>query len=213
MMNNRLGTLTAVVMTVMLSVAGCGGRQSQPIAPGPAGMALEQTDRSVVFDIQPVSTRGTAPPDSKTWLASYRAGGKVAKFRIEMTLPKLSPKSPVAFGNGVFYRESGSDPSVLLQDLKTALQASQPVPAAKKVAKLTFRTAILGLKLSQDSVKPTIAGAFASNPPGDWIATKLFFNEDDEVFLNLNPATGKGEFSLKDPDYGDAVVRALASVL
>jgi hypothetical protein len=36
---------------------------------------------------------------------------------------------------------------------------------------------------------------------------------DTEVFLNLSPATRKGEFSIKDPDYGNAVLAALATVL
>jgi len=34
-----------------------------------------------------------------------------------------------------------------------------------------------------------------------------------EVFLNLNPALGKGEFSIKDPEYGDGVLQELAKVL
>jgi hypothetical protein len=34
-----------------------------------------------------------------------------------------------------------------------------------------------------------------------------------EVYLNLNPVLGKGEFSIKDPDYGDGVLLELAKVL
>jgi len=33
------------------------------------------------------------------------------------------------------------------------------------------------------------------------------------VFFNLNPVLGKGQFSIKDADYGDIVLRQLSSVL
>jgi hypothetical protein len=46
---------------------------------------------------------------------------------------------------------------------------------------------------------------------------KLFLgNEDEEpgeVYLNLNAKDGVGEFSIKDSDYGVAVMRQLVKVL
>jgi hypothetical protein len=45
---------------------------------------------------------------------------------------------------------------------------------------------------------------------------KIFIGDGDqqgEVFLNLNPVLRKGQFSIKDPDYGDIVLAQLASVL
>ena len=43
---------------------------------------------------------------------------------------------------------------------------------------------------------------------------KIFLAGDQsEVFLNLNPTTNKGEFSIKDVDYGDVVIAELAKVL
>ena len=43
---------------------------------------------------------------------------------------------------------------------------------------------------------------------------KIFFGDDEaEVFLNANPVSGKAEFSIKDPDYGDQVLAELAKVL
>jgi len=38
-------------------------------------------------------------------------------------------------------------------------------------------------------------------------------SDDGEVFLNINRIDGKGEFSIKDSDYGDYVLNALAKVL
>jgi hypothetical protein len=59
-------------------------------------------------------------------------------------------------------------------------------------------------------------GGFAENPRGDWTAMKLFLGkgEDEaEIFFNINAVAGQGEFSIKDEDYGDAVLKELASVL
>jgi hypothetical protein len=54
---------------------------------------------------------------------------------------------------------------------------------------------------------------FCAAPPGDWIATKLFLSEEGgEVFLNLNRARVVAEFSAKDSDYAESVLRELAKV-
>ena len=46
------------------------------------------------------------------------------------------------------------------------------------------------------------------------MGSKLFFgNGDAELFLNLNQAIQKGEFSMKDPDYGDYLIAQLARIL
>jgi len=60
------------------------------------------------------------------------------------------------------------------------------------------------------------SGGFSEKPRGSWTAMKIFLEAGDqegEVFLNLNPELGKGEFSIKDEDYGDFVVAQLAKVL
>lgn len=45
---------------------------------------------------------------------------------------------------------------------------------------------------------------------------KIFIGEgkhEGDVFLNLNPVIKKGQFSIKDSDYGDIVLAQLAQVL
>jgi len=45
---------------------------------------------------------------------------------------------------------------------------------------------------------------------------KIFIGEGEQegdVFLNLNPVIKKGQFSIKDADYGDTVLAQLARVL
>jgi hypothetical protein len=57
-------------------------------------------------------------------------------------------------------------------------------------------------------------GRFSGNPAGEWVNMKIFLaNDEGEVFLNLNPTSNKGEFSIKDVDYGDVVIAELAKVL
>jgi hypothetical protein len=36
--------------------------------------------------------------------------------------------------------------------------------------------------------------------------------DEGEVLLNLNPVLGRGEFSIKDEDYGDYLLRQFAKV-
>ncbi|WP_416492478.1 hypothetical protein [Variovorax sp. tm] len=58
------------------------------------------------------------------------------------------------------------------------------------------------------------SSGFSSVPAGDWIAGKLYFDDGAaEVYMNLNPKEGIGEFSVKDAVYAEKVLRALASVL
>ena len=53
-----------------------------------------------------------------------------------------------------------------------------------------------------------------ANPPGNWIVTKAFLADGTaEVYLNLDPADGIGEFALKDEEYAQTVLRELETVL
>jgi hypothetical protein len=150
-----------------------------------------------------------------TWLASYDSGGKKAQFRIEITIPKAK-REGFAFGTGAFYHDTNSSSSVLLADLAKMLQAKKPVPCPTTTNKLSFATAILGENASKGNGKDSLAGSFTSDPKGDWTVLKVFLPDGDnegEVFLNLNSKLRKGEFTIKDPDYGDTVVLELARVL
>lgn len=64
---------------------------------------------------------------------------------------------------------------------------------------------------------PSVTFTYADLGEQDhWRMIKLFFGEGDgesEVFLNLNPTLRQGQFSIKDSDYGDAVLAELAKVL
>jgi len=169
--------------------------------------AYVQDANSVGFDIAPAKVaNGTSQ-----WFATYASQGKTAKFRIELDPDKPAANTSFKFGKGRFVAEQGSDATVLLADLKKALEAKAVPAKVRRSSTLPFTYAILGENQSQAS-----EGGFNTNPPGNWTAMKIFLGdgeEEAEVFLNLNPAIKKGQFSIKDPDYGDDLLKYLAKVL
>jgi len=172
-------------------------------------------DASVPFEI-------VQQPEQKgetDLLATYSSHGKVAKFRIETaTTPVPDTSSSVGFnlqmGHGRFVAEPGSDASVMLADLKKVLEAKVLPTKVKRASALGFTFAILGRNQSRSP-----NGGFNDKPAGDWNAYKIFIGgehddtDEGEVFLNFNLVEKKGEFSIKDPDYGDFVLAKLATVL
>jgi hypothetical protein len=166
---------------------------------------------SVGFDVK--LERGS--PDLKQptlWLATHKSKGHVATFRVELSDATGKPAGgpiPFTFGKGRFISEPGSDSGELMQALKKALQAKTLPAKAKRVKELPFEFVVLGIGGHREP-----DGSFDSKKKGTWIALKLFLgNDQGEVFLNLDPVSGKGEFSIKDSDYGDYVVNRLAQVL
>ena len=169
---------------------------------------------AVVFDLKLMPGQGNSA-DMQVYDCSYISRGKTARFRLQFSYgPQLkdSPKDfPMYPASGKFIAVPGSESSAILEDLKNALEAKNMPRNVKRTPEVSFDAVVLGLKQTQEP-----DGGFSSSPPGNWIAAKIFFAEGDddaEVFLNLGPAGGKGEFSIKDADYGDDALRELAKVL
>jgi len=166
---------------------------------------------AVAFDITPLQGK-----EGSRWLAIYQGRGKTAKFKIELDQEKsLDDKESrslrIKSGKGRFVAETGSDSGDLLNELKTALEAKSLPAKIRRVNTLPFTCVSFGRNQSQAS-----DGGFFANPPGNWTPMKIFIGDGDqegEVFFNLNPVLGKGQFSIKDADYGDIVLRQLSSVL
>jgi hypothetical protein len=149
----------------------------------------------------------------KAWLATYDAGGRTARFRIELELKAPTSGSPYSFTSGAFVREPGSDGTQLMSDLARTLGAARPAVSASGVERLSFDAALLGRDLSRGRGRDQYAGAYTSDPKGTWIVTKVFLAEDaGEVFVNLDPVGGWGEFAAKDPAYARPVLRELSRV-
>lgn len=194
-----------MLFLLVLSMIACW----QSVAPAKAPR-IQDTD-SVSFDVKLMS----GPADLKQptlWLATHKSKGRVATFRVELSAAAGKPSGgsiPFTFGNGRFLPEPGSDSAELMQALKKALQAKALPVKPKRVKELPFEFVVLGIGGHREP-----DGSFDSRKKGTWIALKLFLgNDQGEVFLNLDPVSGKGEFSMKDSDYGTYVVSRLAQVL
>ena len=197
-----------VLAALLLSLAiGCRGvgiafsdQNSEPLVP-------EVGDGWLMFDLQPLRQSGAF----QRYDCTFEAEGKTARFQFEVNSGGTSGDPPIAFGSGKFIAVAGSDSSVFLRKLQKVLEAKILPVQAKRVAELPFTAAILGTNQSHSK-----DGGFFTKPPGHWTAMKIFVgNHDDsaEVFLNFNAALHKGEFSIKDPDYGDDILKELAKVL
>jgi hypothetical protein len=124
-----------------------------------------------------------------------------------------SSRGKFAFGRGKIVAEPKSDATGLLINLQKALEAKSLPQNVSRATDLPIQYAILGQNQSQI---PGGEGGFNSNPPGNWVLLKVFIGEgedESEVFLNLNPVLKKGEFAIKDADYGNSIVANLAKVL
>jgi len=192
----------------LLVTSGCSGPTTT--GQGRIAEAYVSDSGSVGFDIGPLKDQnGSLRLD-----ATYESQGKLAKFAIDFGPTrnlKDSKDFPMRTGEGRFLAEPGSDAKVLLADLQRALEAKTIPAKIQRVHALPFTFVNLGGNLSQAQ-----GGGFNANPPGGWTAMKIFIGEGEQegqVFLNFNPAIGKGQFSIKDADYGDLVIKQLAKVL
>jgi hypothetical protein len=166
---------------------------------------------SVLFDLKPSNPSPNAV-GFQFYDCTYKSRGKTAKFRLKFKQGRrFADDFAVGMVEGEFLPVAGSDNSALLPDLKTALDAKIIPRNSPRVTGLPFDAVILGEKQSRSA-----SGGFSANPAGDWMTIKIFLpkgGDEAQVFLNLNPSLGKGEFSLKDSDYGDYLLRELAKVL
>jgi hypothetical protein len=167
--------------------------------------AYVPTERAVGFNLLPLQSSG----GTRRWLATYTDENGTTKFSIELKAPATPEAANPSLSTGAFHAEAGSNPLPLLQSLKKALEAKHMPKQTKQAEVLPFEYMILGDHQSRSS-----SGSFSHNPGGNWIATKIFLAGDQaEVYLNLNPELHQAEFSIKDADYGDAVLAELAKVL
>jgi hypothetical protein len=167
---------------------------------------------TVLFNISLVSAANSLA-DTHVYECTYEAGGRTARFRLryKQSGGQVASGFPVAFAEGSFLSVVGSENSVLLEHLKLALEAKELPRNVSRTKELQFDAAILGKQQSRDA-----SGGYSDRPKGDWTLLKVFLpkeGDEGEVFLNINPVLGKGEFSIKDSDYGDYVLGQLARVL
>ena len=168
----------------------------------------------VSFKIHESSRRKVKDGEEVVWDATHVSTVGIARFKIKMIMKKPGGNSPFTITDGSFIREDNSEPSEFLRQVAVALEATNPKRTKSARDHLNFTIAVLGENLTRQLTGEQLAGGFTSNPPGDWMATKVFVADGEgEFFLNLNPKLGMGEISIKDSDYGDIVVQELSRVL
>ena len=150
------------------------------------------TPNAVKFDILPVGTSDF----TRAWSANYTDGARSTLFRIELSGEK---------GKGQFTSQPGSDPTLLLEGLKTALRATRIPRNVVHADVLPFTFVVLG-----ENQKRQPDGSF-SNEKGNWTPMRVMIGKG-EVYLNLNPVDAVAEFAMKDPATADAVIAQLAKV-
>jgi hypothetical protein len=192
--------------SILVALTACDRSHApQPIAVEPAYIS---SSGSVPFDISPVKSGDDLARGE--WIATYTSQGRTARFRIIIDSSNAKDQK-FASGQGKFVAEPGSDAAALIPELGKELEANSLPKKVQRTSALPFEYANLGDHLSRIP-----GGGFHANPPGHWTALKVFLGEGDdeaEVFLNFNPALGKAEFSIKDADYGNAILAKLAQVL
>jgi hypothetical protein len=196
----RLIAALALLFLLIASVA-CNNKAtaSQPAE------TYAATPHAVALDILPLESMDGSP----RWLASYTNDYRTTKIEIDFLKPAEGAAAASDSGHGKLLSQAGSDPIPLLDALQKALQAKRRPTYAQQTGELPFSYVATGENQSRSP-----DGSYRSNPPGNWITTKIFLaNDQAEVYFNYNPVIHKAEFAMKDPRYGDRVLTELAKVL
>lgn len=217
MIKQRSFSLIAVSIAFFLTASAC---KSKSFSSGPSGNAspgsqsIQNSDpNSVSFKIQELGRQKVKEGEEVTWLAAHESSAGMARFQIRLILGTPSGDSPFFISTGAFISEPGSQYLEFLRQVAKALEAKNIKARKSKIGRLDFTLAVLGQNLSRGSGANLLAGGFTSEPRGDWVATKVFVADGaGEFFLHLNSKEAKGEISIKDPDYGDVVLRELSRV-
>ncbi|MBN2022780.1 MAG: hypothetical protein JW809_08280 [Pirellulales bacterium] len=193
------------MLSGLLAACGCASSQDESLHVSQPG----------TFTLKEVDSRPTSGGTLKTWLATSRnVRGNPFTFRIEILMKPPQGDSPFAFSSGAIIRKPGADGTKFLAEVARAIEAEGHVPSkSSREDRIDFSVTILGTGLSRQMGDDVVAGGFTSTKSGDWTALKLFLADGEgEVFLNINPVAGEGEFAPKDPEYGEVVLQELAKV-
>jgi hypothetical protein len=219
MANLRPLFLLIASIAVPLAISSCKTNPPSASAIQRAGFSAESANANTVsFKIQELDRHEVKEGEEVNWLATHESSAGEARFRITMVLRTPRGESPFAISTGAFIRETESQYSEFLRQIAKALEAKKPSNSKigmgrSGTGRLDFIVALLGRNLSRGRGSDVVGGGFTSEPQGDWIATKIFVADGGgEFLLNLNSRERRGEISMKDPSYGNVVLRELSRV-
>jgi hypothetical protein len=160
-----------------------------------------QEVKSVPLKITAAEPLAGGDPKARTWLVTCGQ----ERFLMDLVIPSVDPNEPIQFTTGRLCRHQETDARQCLDSIARVLEAKQVEAPHERSQCLPFQAAILGQNLNDHLV---------SAPRGTWLATKAFVaGGEGEFYMNLSPETGEGEISIKDPEFGNIVVRELAKVM
>src|SRR5215813_8387083 len=214
MIIRRSFPLIAASITVFLVASACKSKSLSSGSAPPVNSPIQNSDpNSVSFKIQELGRQKVKEGEEVTWLAIHESSAGMARFQVRLILRTPRSDSPFIISTGSFINEPDSQYSEFLRQVAKALEAKNIKARKSKTSRLDFTVAVIGQNLSRGSRADVLARSFTSEPRGDWVATKVFVADGDgEFYLNLNSKEAKGEISIKDPDYGDIVLRELLRV-
>jgi hypothetical protein len=193
-----------LLLTAAPLLAGCSSTEPEENPLGQPG----------TFAIQEIVSTPTSDGTNKIWNATIAdANGPAFHFGLELRLKKGGGAGAQASSNGAFTREKGNDGTLALKQITKALEAKTIPTGGERVARLDFSIVILGTGMSRRAEPEGRKVGYFQTPRGNWITTKATLKAGEaEVFLNINPKLGVGEFAPEDPKYGNAVVAELAKI-
>ena len=208
--------VTIVVLLAIGFMASCTKPpQTEPahVAKAPTVPASTDPDElpTVMFDLKPIHSAGSLGGDD--FDCEYRSHSKSAKFRLAFSVnaARIEGDPTVTKFEGKFIAVPNSDNSVLIDDLRVALDGKKLPSKQERAQELAFDAIVLG-----DHMKRESDGSHSPGPGGNWTVLKLFLprgHEEAQIFLSVNLKEGKGDFCMKDPDYAGYLLQEFAKVL
>ncbi len=201
---------TAVSVGLLLSSLACARSSTAPPsdrAAAPATAAANQPLAPGAFRLELLPPE----PDGSTGYRAFTAAEAHCEFVVRLRQSTSGSAGPIDFTSARLERRNTTDCSEFLRALAPELGFTGPLPTPEPLPSLDLEAALLGTHQSRSNGP---YGGFSSKPPGSWQLLKLFFNDDEgEIFLNLNPEEGVGEFTPKDEEYATVVVTELSKIL
>jgi hypothetical protein len=182
------------------------------LAPTSARVPERSQDDVVSLRIEDHTTVGT----SHRYVLSYGTGATSCQLLVSFdTTGRVAGDTPYRFVRASLAHRDGCHPQSLLKALADAHGLKRVPRAGRREATLSLDAAIFGTQLSRGAVtRDVIAGEFTSARRGSWTVLKLFFGDDEaEVFLALDAASRRADLLVKDPEYGEPLLRELGRVL
>jgi len=189
-----------------------GERSADGTKDGPMTAVTAEAQSTVEFRIHPIG-----PPNADTLklAAEWDGQGEHTQFDILLRTPSPKADRPFTFSKGWLMARPPSQAKAFISRIAEIHGVKSSYKRFAPVDDLPMTIAILGRDLSRGTAEgDMVAGGFRSSPPGPWMSVKLFLKDGEvELYLNINVTAGVAEFSVKDPEYGKALLPILASVL